>query len=163
MVEGYLDIETTSLDPSAGEITVIGMGIERDKIFSFFQLVDEDITPERLTELIKDIDVIYTYNGRDFDLPFIKQKVGIDINSYCKHRDLKLDCWRNNLYGGLKEVEAKLKIERKTKGITGFIASKLWEKYKNFGDEDSLKLLLDYNKEDVYNLKSLKEALKIES
>jgi len=161
MIECYLDIETTSLNPLDGEITVIGMGIQKNNEFSFFQLKGEEISASRLLEFIKKIDIIYTYNGKDFDLPFIKQRLGIDINSYCKHRDLKFDCWKNNLYGGLKAVESKLKIKRKTKGINGYIAKELWERYKNFGDVQSLNLLLDYNKEDVLNLKSLKETLKI--
>lgn len=161
MVEGYLDIETTNLDPSEGEITVIGIGIEKDKNFSFFQLVGEEINTQRLIEFIKEIDIIYTYNGRDFDLSFIRQKLGIDITSYCEHKDLKLDCWKKNLYGGLKEVESKLKIERKAKGINGYMAKELWKKYKYFNDRDSLFLLLEYNKEDVLNLKLLKEALNI--
>jgi len=161
MIEGYLDIETTSLNPLEGEITVIGLGIQNDKDFSFFQLIGEEIRRERLLELIKDIDKVYTYNGKDFDLPFMKQRLGIDISSYCKHRDLKFDCWKRNLYGGLKEVESKLGIKRETKGINGYIASDLWRRYKEFGDEDSLNLLLEYNREDVLNLKSLKEALRL--
>ncbi len=157
--EGYLDIETDHLSPLEGEITVVGIGKEQGEDFSFLQLIEKGITAKNLVDCIKDIDIIYTYNGTDFDLPFIKQKLKIDIDTYCKHRDLKFGCWRNKLYGGLKEVESKPKIEKKIKDIDGKVATDLWKRYKKFNDREALSLLLEYNKEDVFNLKSLKEAL----
>jgi len=36
------------------------------------------------------------------------------------------DCWKENLYGGLKKVEEKLGIERLSKGIDGIEAMRLW-------------------------------------
>jgi len=38
-------------------------------------------------------------------------------------------------------------------------AVRLWWRYVNDYDEDALNTLLEYNKEDVVNLKSLKEIL----
>jgi len=35
----------------------------------------------------------------------------------------------------------------------------LWWRYKTYGDQSALELLLQYNKEDVINLKVLKERL----
>jgi len=161
MVEGYLDIETTSLNPQEGEITVVGVGIEKGKELSFFQLVGEEISSQRLIKLVKNIDILYTYNGEKFDLLFIKEKLGVDLVAFCKHKDLKFVCWENNLYGGLKMVERKLKIKRKIKGVNGYKAVMLWRRYKEFGDREALNLLLEYNKEDVINLKQLKEALNL--
>jgi hypothetical protein len=68
-------------------------------------------------------------------------------------------CWRNNLYGGLKRVEERLGIERRLRDINGFEAVRLWWRYVNDCDEDALATLLEYNKEDVINLKTLKERL----
>ncbi len=69
------------------------------------------------------------------------------------------DCWRNNLYGGLKSVERQLGIKRRLNDINGWEAVKLWWRYANDYDEKALAILLEYNKEDVINLKALKEKL----
>ena len=47
----------------------------------------------------------------------------------------------------------------KKKGIGGFEAVMLWLRYQNYGDQGALALLLQYNKEDVVNLKTLRERL----
>ena len=67
--------------------------------------------------------------------------------------------WWKNLYGGFKSVERQLGIDRKLKEINGYEAVKLWWRYVNDYDEDALKTLLEYNREDVINLKTLKEML----
>ena len=157
--EAYLDIETTSLLGTGGMITVIGVyttdGIEE----KFIQLVDEEITKDNLLRVLKSVEIIYTYNGTGFDLPFIKEYLGIELSDYSTHRDLMHNCWHNKLYGGLKKVEEILGIERKSMGIDGKIAVELWERYKLYGDNNALKSLLEYNKEDVMNLKIIKDRL----
>ena len=171
--EAYLDIETTSLYPFDGIITVIGIyitsevaesrlsGRGRGRAEKFIQLVGEEITKNNLLKSLEGVEIIYTYNGKGFDLPFIKEYVGIELTECFKHRDLMYDCWNKNLYGGFKKVEEALGIERESKGIDGRIAVDLWHRYKIFGDEESLKSLLKYNKEDVMNLKILKVRLGI--
>jgi len=69
------------------------------------------------------------------------------------------DCWRNNLYGGLKAVERQLGIERSLKEVGGYEAVRLWWRYVDYFDTDALSTLLEYNKEDVLNLRVLKEML----
>ena len=51
-------------------------------------------------------------------------------------------------------------IDRDSVGITGFDAVRLWWRYVDAFDLDALNTLLKYNKEDVQNLKVLKEKLK---
>jgi uncharacterized protein YprB with RNaseH-like and TPR domain len=68
-------------------------------------------------------------------------------------------CWQNNLYGGLKAVERQIGIERRLKGVNGWEAIRLWWKYQSDADEEALDRLLEYNKEDVVNLTTLKERL----
>jgi uncharacterized protein YprB with RNaseH-like and TPR domain len=46
-------------------------------------------------------------------------------------------------------------------GIDGRVAVELWFRYKYFGDRESLTTLLDYNKEDVCNLKLLRQKLRL--
>ena len=69
------------------------------------------------------------------------------------------DCWRCNLFGGFKSVEKKLGINRKLIELDGYEAVRLWWRYINYFDQNALKILLEYNKEDVINLKKLRDKL----
>ncbi len=75
------------------------------------------------------------------------------------HRDLMFECWRKNLYGGLKTVERTLGVPRRLVGVDGLEAIRLWNRYHRQGDRSALRTLLEYNKEDVTNLKAVKEIL----
>jgi len=158
-VQAYLDIETTGLSPWYGEITVVGIYIVNEFDTRFIQLVGEDITADSILEALEGVEVIHTYNGSRFDLPFIYCRLGVNLAKLFRHCDLMYDCWRNNLYGGFKAVERQLGIQRRLKDITGYEAVRLWWRYVNDYDEDALATLLEYNKEDVINLKTLKERL----
>jgi uncharacterized protein YprB with RNaseH-like and TPR domain len=157
--ESYLDIETTGLSPGYCHITVIGIHRCKGLETQFIQLVGDKITDISLMNALEGTDILYTYNGSRFDLPFITHTLGVDLSRVFKHQDLMYDCWRNNLRGGFKAVERKLGIERRLKEINGFDAIKLWWRYVNDYDEDALAILLEYNKEDVVNLKTLKDRL----
>ncbi len=157
--EAYLDIETTGLTPFDCEITVIGIYLFRGDNDEFVQLVGRDVTTDGILEALRDIDILYTYNGSRFDLPFIRTQLGIDLMQLCNHHDLMYDCWRNNLYGGLKGVERQLGIARNLPDMNGFEAVRLWWKYVESFDLDALDTLLEYNKEDVLNLKTLRDML----
>ncbi len=159
MLEAYLDIETTGLSPSGSEITVIGICLNDGDCQRFVQLVGEEVTPDGLIEALSGVEVVYTYNGSRFDLPFIKASIGVDLARRFRHRDLMHDCWRNNLYGGFKAVEARLGIARQLKGVDGFEAVRLWWRYRIRGDRQALATLLFYNKEDVLNLMALRRML----
>ena len=161
MVEAYLDIETTGLSAWRDSITVIGIYLAEGGCYRLVQLVGEGVTRENLLEVLQGVDVIYTYNGSRFDLPFINRALGVALSRDFKHHDLMLDCWRNNLYGGFKSVEVQLGINRQLKGLSGADAVRLWWRYRNDNDEDALAILLKYNEEDVVNLKTLKETLRI--
>ena len=56
-------------------------------------------------------------------------------------------------------MERQLGIERTLTEINGYDAIRLWWRYVDCFDLDSLNTLLEYNKEDVFNLKALKERL----
>ena len=161
MLEAYLDIETTGLSPIYSDITVVGIYATDGSYHRFVQLVGEEVTKANLLEALRGVDVIYTYNGSRFDLPFIHALLDIDLARLFRHHDLMLDCWRSNLYGGFKAVEIQLGITRQLVGVNGAEAIRLWWKYQDEQEQDALDRLLQYNKEDVMNLKTLREILGI--
>ena len=158
-VDAYLDIETTGLCSFYDEITVIGICLANDFENRLVQLVGGDVTRTNLLRNLRCVDTIYTYNGSRFDLPFINTRLGVNLREHFHHRDLMHDCWRNNLYGGFKAVERQLNIPRRLRGIGGAEAVTLWWRYQIGHDRRALDLLLEYNKEDVVNLMTLREKL----
>ncbi len=157
--DAFLDIETTGFHPGYCQITVVGIyltdGVEEDCV----QIVGEKICSEAILQSLEGIRELYTYNGHRFDLPFIHARHGINLESEFKHCDLMHYCWRCNLYGGLKAVERSLGIRRNLQEVDGREAVRLWWRYVNDYDTAALRTLLEYNKEDVVNLKHLRDIL----
>lgn len=159
MLDAYLDIETTGLSWLYADITVVGIYLVNGSNSKLMQLVGREVTRDNLIKNLEDVRTIYTYNGSRFDVPFINGSLGVDLETVADHHDLMYDCWRLNLFGGFKAVEQQLGIPRQLKGVTGSDAVVLWQKYQNYNDQNSLVTLLQYNKEDVMNLKVLRESL----
>ena len=157
--DAYLDIETTGLCSFYDEITVIGICLANAFENRMVQLVGDDVTRTNLLRTLRCVDTIYTYNGSRFDLPFINFRLRVNLREHFHHHDLMHDCWRNNLYGGFKAVERQLGIPRRLRGIGGAEAVVLWWRYQIHRDRKALNLLLEYNKEDVVNLITLRGKL----
>jgi len=152
-VRAYLDIETSF----GGEITVIGL-YAPDR--GLVQLVGGGISEGTVWQALEGIQVICTYNGSRFDLPVIRRRLGLDLCAAFTSHDLMYDCWRRRLYGGLKRVEERLGIPRRTRGIDGVEAMRLWHRYETSRDREALATLLEYNREDVLNLECLDRMLR---
>jgi len=160
--DAYLDIETTGFSPEDCPITVIGVHLCRDGQEKFIQLVGDGVTSEALLEVLRGVDTIYTFNGERFDLPYIRSRLGVDLLAEgFGHCDLMHRCHRHGLRGGLKKVEIVLGIRRKLPEVNGYHAVRLWWRYMNDYDEEALKVLLEYNKEDTQNLKELRNLLDV--
>ncbi len=157
-LEAYLDIETTGLS-SYCRITVVGIYLANGAEDRFVQFVGDGIRAEKLLDCLDGVTTVYTYNGTGFDLRLIKQHLGVDLARQFPHRDLMFDCWRQDLRGGLKAVERQLGVPRRLKDVDGYQAVLLWYRYQRHGDYNALAKLLAYNKEDVLNLKVVKEKL----
>ncbi len=151
-MKAYLDIET-SFD---GSITVVGLHAE-DR--GMIQLVGGKINDLALCSALEGVKTICTYNGSRFDLPVIRRRLGLDLAKEFRSHDLMYDCWRHGLFGGLKRVEEQLGISRRSKGIDGFDAMRLWSRFEDGGDEEALEVLLTYNRDDVLNLPVLETHL----
>jgi hypothetical protein len=123
------------------------------------QLVGGKINDLALWRALEGVKTICTYNGSRFDLPVIRRRLGLDLAKEFRSHDLMYDCWRHGLFGGLKRVEEQLGISRRSKGIDGFDAMRLWSRFENNGDEEALGVLLTYNRDDVLNLPALEAHL----
>ena len=155
----YLDIETTGLYPDLDNITVIGIYFCDENEGELVQLYDSSLNCDALLRAMEGTSNIFTYNGERFDLPFIRTCLGPDLGRLHRHTDLMFDCWKYNLKGGFKSVLRRLGIDRETEGLSGLHAIWLWEQYTKLNDLSALELLLKYNRDDVINLKQLKDSL----
>lgn len=146
----YVDIETTGLSSYRDEITTIAL-YDGENIKHYVNGVNLD----DFKKDIFDYQVIVTYNGKTFDVPFIESFFNIQI-PHC-HLDLRYILKSLGFSGGLKSCEKQLGIGRgdDLDGVDGFMAVLLWNHYKRRDDRKALETLLAYNIEDVLNLEFL--------
>jgi len=113
------------------------------------------INLDEFKEDIFDYDVIVTYNGKTFDVPFIENFFNIEME-HC-HLDLRYILKSLGYSGGLKSCEKQLGIGRDDDldGVDGFMAVLIWSYYRHKKNEKALETLLAYNIEDVLNLEYL--------
>ncbi len=147
----YLDIETTGMESKKDDITIIGL-YDGEEFRSYV-----GAESARFPRDIKRFSVIVTFNGSSFDLPFLRKALP-DLHLDQIHIDLRHVFANLGMKGGLKSVERRLGIERtpRTRDLKGMDAVYLWDRYTR-GDEEALEILLEYNMEDVVNLKQLLE------
>lgn len=147
----FVDIETTGLSRWTDTLTMLGI---YDGCEARSYIHGQDL--EEGFERLKDFDTVVTFNGKQFDLPFIEQKCGKKFDFM--HLDLRFLLKELGYAGGLKRIEKELGIVRdgEVADVDGREAVRLWRKYKN-GDEEALRILLKYNQEDIVNLKFLIE------
>lgn len=145
----YLDIETTGLDRCSNKITTIAL-YDGQAIKTYVQ-------GQNLADFIEDIkkyNVIVSYNGKSFDVPFIENYFNIRLNH--AHIDLRYILHSLGFRGGLKGCERQLDMARgDLKDIDGFFAVLLWDEYQKTADPKVLDTLLSYNIQDTITLESL--------
>ncbi|MFH1510378.1 MAG: ribonuclease H-like domain-containing protein [Candidatus Woesearchaeota archaeon] len=148
----FLDIETTGLDKHRDEITLVGIYDGKEpKVFIKGRNLED------FSEELKKYHLIITFNGRCFDIPFIKAHFPrVDFSQF--HVDLRFVLAGLGFRGGLKSVESQLGLRRhdSIKGMDGFEAVMLWHKYQR-GNQEALAKLIEYLRADICNLKPLME------
>lgn len=152
----FLDIETTGGPPEDGEVTVVGLYSEG----RMTTLVRHDsLTEARLNEALARHDLLVTFFGSVFDVPYLRAKFpGLRVD--LPHMDLCFAARRLGLRGGLKAIEADLGIRRDADldGMDGWEAVRLWQAWRR-GDRRALDRLLRYNEADTRNLEPLADLL----
>lgn len=148
----FLDIETTGIY-SHDDITLVGLF---DGFETKIMIKDINLNINFLKKELEKYKLIVTFNGAVFDLPFIKKRY-YNLLPNIPHFDLRTACARVGLTGGLKTIERKLGIKRNKiiEKLYGGDAVTLWKMFRATGDDYYLNLLVEYNEEDVINLKKI--------
>jgi uncharacterized protein YprB with RNaseH-like and TPR domain len=148
----YLDIETSGLYRGVDEITVIGI-YDGEQAKTYIQGINLDAFEMEISRY----DLMITFNGSQFDLPFIRQQFP-DISLPPAHIDLRFFLRRLGYRGGLKAIERDFNLSRSSDidGMDGFDAVLLWRAYLA-GDRSALERLIRYNTADIVHLKPLME------
>ena len=151
----FLDIETTGLSDYS-YLTLIGLF---DGQYTKTMIRGINFNVKSLKEELRKYKLIITFNGASFDLPYINKRFPDLVPDIIPHWDLRFSCCKIGLSGGLKNIEKALGIRRGkiVKDMNGGDAILLWRKYQATGDEYYLKLLVEYNEEDIINLKQIAE------
>jgi uncharacterized protein YprB with RNaseH-like and TPR domain len=148
----FVDIETSGGYQGMDEITMIGTydGKEARTFIAGVNLPGFE-------SAIASFDLVITYNGASFDLPFIRRSFpGISLP--VAHIDLRSLLGKLKYRGGLKGIERQMGLTRDPSidQMNGYDAVKLWRRYQE-GDASALDLLVKYNSADTVNLKPLME------
>ena len=150
---GFLDIETTGTAIYGHEITVIGLyDGQQTHHFINGQNMGE------FEDAIESYDLLVTFNGSRFDLPFICGSFR-NLQIRQAHIDLLHVVRRLGYRGGLKSIEPLFGIARppEIREMSGYEAVVLWHEYQR-GSSDALQKLLLYNEADVVNLKIIMDT-----
>jgi uncharacterized protein len=145
----YIDIETTGMGNGGDYITTIAL---YDGTSIFWYVHGQNLHDFRAR--IREYNVVVTYNGKSFDLPFIRSYLGIRMDQ--AHIDLRYVLSSLGYKGGLKNCEKQLGIDRQElEGVDGLFAVLLWDEYKRNRSSKALETLLAYNIQDVVSLETL--------
>ncbi len=146
---GYLDIETNA---AGTEVTAVALSDGRD--------VATYLNGRNLRDLeehLRTFDLLITYNGACFDLPVLRDRLGVRFEG--AHIDLRYVLRAAGSRGGLKQSERDFGLDRGLlTGLDGFAAVLLWDDYRATSDEKVLETFLAYNVEDVRTLPLLMTA-----
>ena len=171
-----LDIETTGLSPERSHFILGGLlsfeGNNKARFTQYFaeSLSEEKEILERYLEEVGSHDVVVTYNGRNFDIPFLltrAKKMEINVDNHPYNLDLYLVL---NGHSSLRKLLPNLKQKTvesfmglwafRTDKISGAESVTLYHEYllkkeKNEDTSAHRDLLLLHNQDDVLQLSKL--------
>ncbi|MCQ2546799.1 MAG: ribonuclease H-like domain-containing protein [Clostridia bacterium] len=185
---GVLDIETTGLNPARNKF-VLGClyDVTEGEIHQVLaeSRVEEPLALAEYMELIDRVDVVVTYNGRKFDMPFIDRRRQATMNAlnYLKHEEnggmkmpeggtavYDLDLYQVlDKHSALRRILPNLKQktveeymglwETRADEISGAESVELYNHYEATADTEAEKKILLHNNDDVRQLTKLTKAI----
>ncbi|MDD2215892.1 MAG: ribonuclease H-like domain-containing protein [Eubacteriales bacterium] len=171
----FLDIETTGLYPRSSKIILGGVLTHRKNHLEMIQYFAENKDEEKsllsaYCDRLTDSDVLISYNGKNFDLPFLEHRVKyynlfMDLN-----RIQCFDLYRAlHLYSSFREFLPNLKQktienflgigEERTDKITGRESVNLYEEYIRTRSDSIKDQILGHNHDDLLQLASILPVL----
>ena len=169
---GVLDIETTGLDPVRTQFVLGGVYDSGDGIFH--QIFAQDLGEERealraFADLIAPLDAVVTYNGRRFDMPYLKERAR--RNGLAEMPDpYDLDLYRMVRYHSpLKGLMPNLRQktlenymglwQTRTDEISGAESVDLYLEYTRTEDPEIERQILLHNSDDICQLTRLTKVV----
>jgi len=149
----FFDIETTGLDHDRDRVTTVTFHRDGD---TTTLVRGDDLTRGAVREQFEASDLIATFNGKRFDVPFLE--TSFDLSVDVPHLDLMYTCKKLGLSGGLKQVERDLDLDRDRPDLSGRDAVRLWRDHER-GRDGALDTLIEYNREDTENLRRVIERV----
>ncbi len=169
---GVIDIETTGLNPDRSDFILGGLVVPDTQGKKAIQLLSESKEEETvliqsyLSEL-KDLDVLVSYNGDHFDLPFLNRRLRYNripgeefpfFQSFDLYRILDKYSNFRKLLPNLKQktVETFLGLwPDRTDEISGADSVELYQQFLRTGDSAVRNTILLHNKDDILQLSRL--------
>ena len=165
----FLDTETTGVRGGTGICPfLIGVGFFRGDAFHVVQYFIRDFDEEpsmllALEELMREFDLIVTYNGRSFDLPLVENRCVLSrLDSpfeHLTHFDLLFTArrlWRAG-YGSCRLTALEEKLVRFVRGpdIPGSMIPRAYFEYLRSSDASPLGSVFSHNVYDILSLTAL--------
>ena len=168
---GVLDIETTGLNPAQNKFILGGLfDLQTKTIYQYFaeSRHEEEATLAAFLEEVSKLDLVITYNGRHFDLPFMQKR----MNKYGMSGELpyNLDLYLViNGHSPIKKLVPNLKQktvenymglwQSRADEISGGESVELYNRYENTGSSELEEKILLHNSDDVLQLSRLIKVL----
>jgi uncharacterized protein YprB with RNaseH-like and TPR domain len=169
---GIVDIETTGLNPDRSRFILGGLVVPDSQGKKAIQLLSEskeeegEVLHAYLSEM-KDLDILITYNGDHFDLPFLGKRISYNriprevlptFQSIDLYRILDRHSTLRKLLPNLKQktVETFLGLwSDRADEISGAESVELYNRYVRTGDLSLRDTILLHNKDDILQLSRL--------
>ncbi|MEM2878885.1 MAG: ribonuclease H-like domain-containing protein [Candidatus Hadarchaeales archaeon] len=166
MKVAYLDIETTALKANEGRIVAIGL-MKGDNLEVKFgtTVEDESLMLEWLKRELEGCDLLVTWNGESFDIPFILSRAvfhGIQMRPLLQVHSLDLYEWsKSHLLLSSHRLEAVARfIGISVMGNFHGGDVPTLTKLAEGGDEDARRMIVEHCREDILLLRRVHERLR---
>lgn len=161
----FLDLETTGF--SSTPLFLAGTMLERDGVLACKQLLARDYSEERalvdmLGRLIGDFDICITFNGKSFDIPYLRERAKyhrLDLAFDPEHLDLLHHArrlWRDSLPNcRLTTLERHVLGRRRSGDVPGWEVPCIYHDFVHTDDARRLVGVIRHNLMDVVSMAEL--------